>query len=216
MSDILIIDHGSTLVKELESALEERGYNPKVRLYTDLTGISAADYNKIIFGGGNTPIGGDYILDNGVGIDKKVIEEERILRECQEQGIPVMGTNHGAQTIAHLSGGTTVKLAEARQGYSFKDYKLVQYDPILKGIEITDEKVKMSVLEWHGFGIKSVGADYHVIVEDGKGGVQIARHNDSPIYIVQSIPYAKRPKDNPQTNAKLIFENFLNMPAGKR
>ncbi len=194
MKKALIIDHGSSLMGELLTSVGDRGYDGVLKNYKNLGKADVGQYHAVISGGGNSKIAGNPDLE----------DELRIWDECEVRDIPMMGICHGAQIGAHNSGGKYSKLNSARKGI-FDDYKIEKDDPLLKGVE------NLTALEWHDYNIGSVGESYEVLMTDSKGNIQIGRHKDSRIYLVEFHPEANRPKDNPVTNGGKIINNFLEM-----
>ncbi|MBW2975465.1 gamma-glutamyl-gamma-aminobutyrate hydrolase family protein [Candidatus Woesearchaeota archaeon] len=193
MSNILIIDHRSSIIKELEEALTQRGYNPETKSYKELSGIKAQDYDAIFSGGGYTKIKGNNDLEN----------EVFLMYQAEYEKVPFMGICHGAQICSDRLGGHISEI-EPRKGI-FKDYEIKEQDPILEGIEIKNLKA----FEWHEYGIDSVPDNYEIIITDSTGKIQMARRKGFDFYIVQFHPEAKRPKEKPATNTEPILDNFL-------
>jgi GMP synthase-like glutamine amidotransferase len=202
MNNVLIIDHGSDLTIELRNELDNRDYSSLQRQYNNLNDIKLGKFSHVISEGGKTPNPeGREIVEN-----KSLDDELSIWKKCETDGIPMVSMGHGAQIGTYQAGGELVKLAEARNG-NFEDYNvLTKGDPLLEGVE------NLCALEWHTYGIQDVGPDYDILMKDSIGMVQIARHNKSPVYIVQFHPEAIRPKEGePKTNAMIILDNFLRM-----
>jgi len=218
MKPILIISHGSPLEDELDRELSNRGYDPVWMHYTELSGIANkvknGKFDAVLSAGGDGMIGGTYTLGNGVEINPELRDETNIWYICQKSNIPLLGMNHGGQIGAKIgtkekAGGELYDLPKAREGINFLDYVVVKNDLILNDVDAGDLKT----LEWHSTGIQSVGESYDEIMTS-PGGIMLAKHKDSQVYICGFNPYAKRPKKGPQeTNGEIIFDNFLDMVA---
>jgi len=216
MGKILILSHSTSLEAELDRELSDRGYDPVRMHYTELSGIANQVKNRkfdaVLSAGGDGMIRGTYPLGNGVEINPELLDETKIWYICQKSNIPLLGMNHGGQIGAKIgtkekAGGELYNLPKAREGINFLDYVVVKNDLILSGVDVGDLKT----LEWHSTGIRSVGESYDVIMTS-PGGIMLAKHKDSQVYICGFNPYAKRPQEGPQeTNAEIIFENFLDM-----
>ncbi len=189
----LVINHNCSVIKELIDLLNLEGYSSLKLSYNKLRGVKAENFNVVFSAGGKTKITNSTELK----------DELRIWKECQEKDIPLMGICHGAQIGAYYSGGKYSKLRVARKGI-FDDYKVKKDDPILKGIK------KLVAIDWHEYGINSVGKKWDIIMTDSTGEIQIAKHKNSRVYLIQFHPELKRPKKGKQkTNAELIINNFL-------
>jgi len=206
---ILIINHGTELVGELRADLRVRGYTSLTELdYRDLGGIHAKDYHSIFSIGGKTanPNGGRETVGNS-----ELEDEIGILHECEDGHSRMMCSAHAAHIAAAQDG---ILVPSERKGYDMGDYLLVKNDPILDGIKVKGDKVKLRILEWHTWGIRSVAQKYDVNVIDSTGCIQIARYKN--VYLIQGNPYALRPKNadgyTVMTNGGIIINNFLKMP----
>ena len=201
MRSILVINHGTPLVGELRDYFDNLKHPSLVSDYKDLARLSASDFYAIFSIGGSTPNPGGKEIEGNSDLG----EEIRIWEECERGVSRMMGIAHGAQIGAHQSGGELVEIA-ARNGYNFDDYVRKNDDPLIDGVVVPE----LRMLEWHGVGIKSVGPEYKPIIRDGLDMIQIARHENSSVYIVQGNPFARRPKEGTQvTNSEILIANFL-------
>lgn len=183
----LVIDNGSTFVRELVELIQ--GLRVEVDLIhrMDFTFGKEAPYDFVVLSGG-------HLANTNVMENLELYEEQ--VKMIKDSRIPIMGICLGHQLIASALGGEIYRLEKKVRGV-FPITKVVDHQ-IMDGVQ------KLDVFEAHQYAVRKVVAPLFSIAES-VFGVEVLGANDRKMVGFQFHPEMSQS----ETGGKQFFNNFI-------
>lgn len=176
---ILVIDNGTSFLKELKETLKNFEY--EIINFRNFKEKYAEKFTHIILTGGNEKMDFDLFSE-----EKKLIENSNK---------PILGICFGHQFIAKIFGSEIFKLDFKREGYF--EANLLEKDMLL-----TDLEKKIIVYQSNSYSVRNLGENL-IVLGESKSGKEILRHKNRKLYGVQFHPEVG------SKDGRKIIENFL-------